>query len=143
MSIQFGDILKHNNLVYPIVDINDVKGGLRSIVTFGSASLASEYTSIPEKYKTGYSLLLEKSTGNIYYLAGTDATNVNHWSSIGVGGNGYGIPSTIPKWITSSTLGNSNITDNGDTIIISGNLMVIGTTSTVSSENLLVKDPII
>jgi len=138
MSIQFGDILKHNNLLYPIVDINDVKGGLRSIATFSSDSLISEYTSIPEKYRTGHSLLLETSTGIIYYLAGTDATNVSHWSPVGVGGNGYGVANTIPKWTSSSILGNSNITDNGDTITISGNLMVIGTTSTISTENLLV-----
>ena len=143
MSIQFGDILKHNNLVYPIVDINDVKGGLRSIATFSSPALVSEYASIPEKYRSGYSLLLETSTGTIYYLAGLDATNVSHWSPVGVGGNGTGIPFTIPKWISSSVLGNSNITDNGDTVTINGNLMVIGTTSTISSENLLVKDPII
>ena len=52
MSIQFGDILKHNNLLYPIVDINDVKGGLRSIATFSSIDLSSEFSSIPEKYKS-------------------------------------------------------------------------------------------
>jgi hypothetical protein len=149
MSIQFGDILQHNNLVYPIVDIKDVKGGLRSIATFSDASLISEYTSgaggttIPEKYKTGYSLMLERNTGTIYYLSGISATNSSHWSPIGISGNGTGMPFTIPKWINSSTLGNSNITDNGDTITINGNLMVIGTTSTISTENLLVKDPII
>lgn len=143
MSIQFGDILQHNNLFYPIVDINDVKGGLRSIATFSSPALVSEYASIPEKYRSGYSLLLETSTGTIYYLAGVDPTNVSHWSPVGIGGNGYGITNTIPKWTSSSVLGNSNITDNGDTVSINGNLMVIGTTSTISSENLLVKDPII
>jgi hypothetical protein len=143
MSIQFGDILKHNNLVYPIVDINDVKGGLRSIATFSSPALVSEYASIPEKYRSGYSLLLETSTGTIYYLAGLDATNKFHWSPVGIGGNGTGVANTIPKWTSSSILGNSNITDNGDTVTINGNLMVIGTTSTISSENLLVKDPII
>lgn len=143
MSIQFGDILQHNNLLYPIVDINDVKGGLRSIATFSSPALVSEYASIPEKYRSGYSLLLETSTGTIYYLAGVDPTNVSHWSPVGIGGNGYGVTNTIPKWTSSSILGNSNITDNGDTITINGNLMVIGTTSTVSTENLLVKDPII
>jgi len=143
MSIQFGDLLQHNNLLYPIVDINDVKGGLRSIATFSSPALISEYTSIPEKYRTGYSLLLETSTGTIYYLAGSDATNVSHWSPVGISGNGYGVANTIPKWTNSSTLGNSNITDNGDTVVINGNLQVIGTTSTISSQNLLVKDPII
>jgi hypothetical protein len=149
MSIRFGDILQHNNPNFPIADITDIKGGLRSIATFSDASLLSEFasgaggTEIPEKYKTGYSLMLERSTGTIYYLSGISATNSSDWSPIGIGGNGYGIPSTIPKWITPSTLGNSNITDNGDTIIISGNLRVIGTTSTISSENLLVKDPII
>lgn len=143
MSIQFGDILKHNNLLYPIVDINDVKGGLRSIATFSSLALVSEYASIPEKYRSGYSLLLETSTSTIYYLAGNDATNEFHWSPVGIGGNGFGVTNSIPKWISSSILGNSNITDNGDTITISGNLMVIGTTSTISTENLLVKDPII
>jgi hypothetical protein len=143
MSIQFGDILQHNNLLYPIVDINDVKGGLRSIATFSSLALVSEYASIPEKYRSGYSLLLETSTGTIYYLAGVDATNVSHWGPVGIGGNGYGVTNTIPKWTSSSILGNSNITDNGDTITINGNLMVIGTTSTVSTENLLIKDPII
>ena len=148
MSIQFGDILRHNNPNYPIADVTDVKGGLRSIATFSDASLISEYTSgasgsiIPEKYKSGYSLLLETSTDSIYYLSGSSATSSSDWRRIGVGGNGYGIPNTIPKWITPYVLGNSNITDNGDTIIISGNLMVIGTTSTVNSENLLVKDPI-
>lgn len=82
MSIQFGDILKHNNLLYPIVDINDVKGGLRSIATFSSDSLISEYASIPEKYRTGHSLLLETSTSTIYYLSGIDATNPEDWSPI-------------------------------------------------------------
>lgn len=82
MSIQFGDILKHNNLLYPIVDINDVKGGLRSIATFSSDSLISEYTSIPEKYRTGHSLLLETSTSTIYYLSGIDATKPEDWSPI-------------------------------------------------------------
>ena len=133
MSIQFGDILQHNNLLYPIVDINDVKGGLRSIATFSSPALVSEYASIPEKYRSGYSLLLETSTGTIYYLSGTDATNVSHWSPVGIGGDGYGTTNTIPKWTSSSVLGNSNITDNGDTITINGNLMVIGTTSTFST----------
>jgi hypothetical protein len=147
MSIQFGDILRHNNPNYPIVDVTDIKGGLRSITTFGSASLISEYTSgasgsiIPEKYKSGYSLLLETSTGNIYYFTGIDPTNVDHWSSIGI--TGTGSTNTIPKWISPSILGNSSITDNGDTVVISSNLMVIGTTSTVNTENLLVKDAII
>jgi len=147
MSIQFGDILRHNNPNYPIADVSDIRGGLRSIATFSGDSLISEYTSgdggsiIPEKYKSGYSLLLETSTGTIYYYSGIDPTNVNHWTSIGIGGNG--VTNTIPKWISPSKLGNSSITDNGDTVVISSNLMVIGTTSTINTENLLVKDPII
>ena len=107
MSIQFGDILQHNNPNYPIADITNIKGGLRSIATFSDASLLSEFTSstgvIPEKYKTGYSLMLERNTGTVYYLSGLSATNSSHWSPIGIGGNGTGIPFYIPKWIGSST----------------------------------------
>ena len=149
MSIQFGDILKHNNPNYPITDITDVKGGLRSIATFSEAGLISEYMSgaggsiIPEKYKSGYSLLLETSTNTIYYFSGATATNTSHWTRVGVGGNGSGVTNSVAKWVGNSTLGTSAITDDGTTVTINANLMVIGTTSTVNSENLLVKDPII
>jgi len=147
MSITFGDNLKHNNPNFPIADITDIKGGLRSIATFSDASLLSEFasgaggTEIPEKYKTGYSLMLERSTGTIYYLSGISATNSSDWTPIGSGGTGT--TNSIAKWIGSTSLGDSLITDNGDTVTVNGNLMVIGTTSTINSENLLVKDPII
>ena len=149
MSIQFGDILKHNNPNFPITDISDVKGGLRSIATFSDAGLISEYTSgaggsiIPGKYKSGYSLLLETSTSTIYYFSGTSATSSSDWTRVGVGGNGTGVTNSVAKWIGTSTLGVGSITDDGDTVTINANLMVIGTTSTVNTENLLVKDPII
>jgi len=153
MSIRFGDILQHNNPNFPIADITDIKGGLRSIATFSDASLLSEFTSgaggtqIPEKYKSGYSLLLETSTDNIYYLSGISATTSSDWRLIG-GGNvsgitGSGTTNSIVKWTGSTSLGDSLITDNGDTVTVNGNLMVIGTTLTVFTENLLVKDPII
>jgi hypothetical protein len=149
MSIQFGDILKHNNPNFPISDITDIKGGLRSIATFSETGLFLEYTSgangsiIPEKYKSGYSLLLETSTNTMYYFSGLTATNTSDWTRVGLGSNGSGVTNSVVKWTGNSTLGTSTITDDGDTVTIYGNLMITGTTSTVNSENLLVKDPII
>ena len=154
MSIQFGNILGHNNPNYPIVDVTDVKGGLRSIATFSDAALLSEYTSgaggteIPEKYKSGYSLLLETSTDSIYYLSGMSATTSSDWSLIGGGSNvsglsGSGITNSVAIWITPNELGSGSIIDNGDTVIINANLQVIGTTSTINAQNLTLSDPII
>jgi hypothetical protein len=155
MSIQFGNILGHNNPNFPIVDVTDVKGGLRSITTFSDASLLSEYTSgaggteIPEKYKSGYSLLLETSTNKIYYLSGMSATTSSDWSLIAGGGSsgsgltGSGITNSVAVWVGSNELGSGSITDNGDTVIINGNLQVIGTTSTINVQNLSLTDAII
>lgn len=142
MSIQFGDILKHNNLLYPIVDITDVKGGVRSIATFSNPSLVSEFTSIPDKYKTGYTLLLETSTNKLYYLTGSDATDTSNWSLIGISGVGAGITNSLPKWTGTSTLGNSNISDSNNIVNINTTLQVgtnsisIGTASTPANINI-------
>ena len=143
MSIPFGDILKHNNLLYPIVDINDVKGGLRSIATFSNTDLYNAFNNIPEKLKTNYTTLLITSTNEYYYLSDTDPTVTTSWALVGSGISGSGVTNSITKWTGTSILGVSNITDDGDTVTINGNLLVMGTTSTVNTENLLVKDPII
>lgn len=127
MSIQFGDILRHNNPNYPITDVSDIKGGLRSIATFSAAGLLLEYTSgasgttIPEKYKTGYSLLLERSTNSLYYFSGTIATNSTNWTRIGGSVGGTGSTNSIVKWTGTSTLGNSSMTDDGSTVTLKGN----------------------
>jgi hypothetical protein len=143
MSINYGDILKHNNPIFPIVDVEDVKGGTRTIGTFNNTDLYNAFNGIPDKLKQNYSNIIVTSTNQHYYLSGTDATITTSWTLIGSGLSTLGTTNSITKWTGSTSLGDSLITDNGDTITINGNLTVIGTSSTITSENLLVKDPII
>ena len=143
MSITLGDNLKHNNPIFPIVDIEDVKGGIRTIATFSNTDLYNAFNNIPDKLKQNYSNLIVTSTNEHYYLSGTDATITTSWTLTGSGLSASGTTNSIAKWTGSTSLGDSIITDNGDTVTISGNLTVIGTSSTITSENLFVKDPII
>ena len=143
MSITLGDNLKHNNPIFPIVDIEDVKGGTRVIATFSNTDLYNAFNDIPDKLKQNYSNLIVTSTNEHYYLSGTDATITTSWTLTGSGLSASGTTNSITKWTGSTSLGDSLITDNGDTVTINGNLNVIGTSSTITSENLLVKDPII
>lgn len=143
MSITYGDNLKHNNPLFPIVDVEDVKGGIRTIATFSNTDLYNAFNDIPDKLKQNYTSLIVTSTSQHYYLTGTDATITTSWTLTGSGLSGTGTTNSIAKWTGSTSLGDSLITDNGDTITINGNLNVIGTSSTITSENLLVKDPII
>jgi hypothetical protein len=143
MSIQFGDNLKHNNPLFPIVDVEDVKGGIRTIATFSNIDLYNAFNDIPDKLKQNYTSLIVTSTSQHYYLTGIDATVTTSWTLTGSGLSGTGTTNSIAKWTGSTSLGDSLITDNGDTVTINGNLNVIGTSSTITSENLLVKDPII
>ena len=75
MSIQFGDILGHNNPNYPIADVTDVKGGLRIIDNFSNIDLYNAFDGIPEKLKQNYSTLLVTNTNKLYYLSGRSS----HW----------------------------------------------------------------
>jgi hypothetical protein len=143
MSITYGDNLKHNNPLFPIVDVEDVKGGARTIATFSNTDLYNAFNDIPDKLKQNYTSLIVTSTSQHYYLTGIDATITTSWTLTGSGLSGTGTTNSIAKWSGSTSLGDSLISDNGDTITISGNLNVIGTSSTITSENLLVKDPII
>jgi hypothetical protein len=143
MSIQFGDNLKHNNPLFPIVDVEDVKGGIRTITTFSDTDLYNAFNDIPDKLKQNYTSLIVTSTSQHYYLTGIDATLTTSWTLTGSGLSASGTTNSIAKWTGSTSLGDSLITDNGDTVTINGNLNVIGTSSTITSENLLVKDPII
>lgn len=143
MSITYGDNLKHNNPLFSIVDVEDVKGGIRTIATFSNTDLYNEFNNIPDKLKQNYTNLIVTSTSQHYYLSGIDATLTTSWTLTGSGLSASGTTNSIAKWTGSTTLGDSLISDDGDTITISGNLTVIGTSSTITSENLLVKDPII
>ena len=58
MSITLGDNLKHNNPIFPIVDIEDVKGGTRVIATFSNTDLYNAFNDIPDKLKQNYSNLI-------------------------------------------------------------------------------------
>lgn len=143
MSITYGDNLKHNNPLFPIVDIEDVKGGTRTIATFSNTDLYNAFNNIPDKLKQNYTNLIVTSTSQHYYLSGTDATITTSWTLTGSGLSALGTTNSLVKWTGSTSLGDSLITDNGDTITINGNLNVIGTSSTITSESLLIKDPII
>jgi hypothetical protein len=143
MSITLGDILKHNNPIFPIVDIVDVKGGIRTIATFSNTDLYNAFSGIPDKLKQNYTNLIVTGTSQHYYLSGTDSTITTSWTLTGSGLSATGTTNSIAKWTGSTSLGDSLITDNGDTITINGNLNVIGTSSTITSQNLLIKDPII
>jgi len=85
---------------------------------------------------------------NLYTLPSTDGTSDQviktdglgnlSWTTVGVGGTGgtgSGITNTITKWTSSSTFGNSNITDDGTTININDSL-IIGTNSVYTSNTL-------
>jgi hypothetical protein len=114
MSIPFGDILKHNNLLYPIVDIDDVKGGLRSIATFSNTDLYNAFNDIPAKLKQNYSTLLITSSNEYYYLSDTDPTITTSWTPL-VGGGSTG--DTLQEVLD---LGNTTTTD----IILQENVKV-------------------
>jgi hypothetical protein len=143
MSITLGDSLKHNNPIFPIADIADIKGGTRTIATFSNTDLYNAFSNIPDKLKQNYTNLIVTNTNQHYYLSGTDATITTSWTLTGSGLSATGTTNSITKWTSSTSLGDSLITDNGDTVTINGNLTVIGTSSIISSQNLLIKDPII
>jgi hypothetical protein len=142
MSITYGDHLKHNNPLFAIMDIEDAKGGIRSIATFSNTDLYNLFNNIPDKLKQNYSTLLVTTTNRYYYLSGTDSSVTTSWTPMNSGFSGSGTTNSVTKWVGESVLGDSIISDDGDTITINGNLLIIGTTSTVNSENLIVKDPI-
>lgn len=93
---------------------------------------------------TGFRMTNGASSG--YYLQ-SDASGNATWAAIGtVSGNGVtasGTTNYVSKFTSSNVLGNSIIQDDGSTVTISGNLTVVGTSSTVNTVNLTVQDPII
>lgn len=86
--ITLGGQLQHSNDLYAIVDINDIRGGVCSVATFDDTSLTDAFSAIPDKLKTNYTFLLDRSTGSLYYLSGTasSAGTTGAWTPIAGGG---------------------------------------------------------
>lgn len=84
--ITLGDQLQHSNQLFSITDITDTRGGIRTVTAFNDSSLNAAFSTIPDKLKTNYSLLLETSTNRIYYLSGTPAQAIatTAWTLTGV-----------------------------------------------------------
>jgi hypothetical protein len=102
--------------------------------------LNSQHFQIEQNYST----LIDRSTGDLYYLSGLTASQTSSWSIIKPGTVvGNGSLNTITKWTGTSSVGNSSITDDGNTVTINANFNVLGTSSTINTKNLVVKDPII
>jgi hypothetical protein len=133
MSINFKDELSHSNPTYSIVDISNIRGGNRSIATFSNAALSLEFSALPDRPKQNYSTLIDRSTGDLYYLSGLTASQTSSWSIVtsqGSGLLGSGSLNRITKWTGTASVGNSSITDDGNTVSINANLTVLGTAST-------------
>lgn len=85
MSIPLPSDIAHTNPVYAIADIKDIRGGINYVSGFNNTNLSALFSSIPDKVKTYYSLLVDNSTNNLYYLTG-NPNNTSGWTLISGGG---------------------------------------------------------
>jgi hypothetical protein len=107
MSINFKDELSHSNPTYSIVDESNIRGGNRSIGTFDNSTLSAEFSALPDRPKQNYSTLIDRSTGDLYYMSGLTASETSSWSIIKPGTVvGSGTLNTVTKWSGTSSVTN-------------------------------------
>lgn len=78
--IGFPGILAQNNITQPIVDSNEIDGGLKQVASFNNTALGT-FSSQTAKFKLG-TTLLDVSTNNLYYLTGTNLLDTGSWTLI-------------------------------------------------------------
>jgi hypothetical protein len=89
MPVAFGDLITHsNNGTFALVDITEVRGAIRGVTAFDNTNLAAEFANIPDKVKVNYSVIVDRSTGQVYYLSSGNGTDTSHWSLILAGPSG-------------------------------------------------------
>ena len=84
MAIGFPGLLQQSNNTQPIVDSNDVYGGLKQIGTFSNTGLSSSFGTQISKFKIGTSLV-DTSTNIIYYLTSPNPLFTSSWSKFDPG----------------------------------------------------------
>lgn len=85
MPIFYTDILQHANPTLPIVDSNELDGGLKQIGTFSNIGLSASFGSQLAKFKLGTRLYVTASN-TMYYLSSIDPTLTTSWTLFGAGG---------------------------------------------------------
>lgn len=88
--------------------------------------------------------IIESSITNteLSYLTNVSAniqTQINQLSQLAISGAGAGTTNRITKFITSSSMGDSSITDNGSLVTFS---TPVSSNSTINATNLVIKNPI-
>ena len=81
-QITLSGTIGHSNPVLSIIDILDAQGGMRTIPTFTSGALSTEFAGIPNKVKQYVSTITVTDTNSIYYLKGITATEIGSWEPL-------------------------------------------------------------
>ena len=78
MSIILPGQLSHSNPDFAIADIKDVRGGIKSVAILDTPSLFT-FSNELDKFLTGHSIIIERTTNRMFRLSGLDPLDLNSW----------------------------------------------------------------
>lgn len=81
MSIILPGLLSHSNPDFAIADIKDVRGGIKSVAILDTSSL-SAFSAELDKFLTGHSIIIERTTNRMFRLRGLNPLDVNSWDLV-------------------------------------------------------------
>ena len=87
MSIILPGQLSHSNPDFAIADIKDVRGGIKSVAILDTPSLFT-FSNELDKFLTGHSIIIERTTNRMFRLSGLYPLDLNSWDLISTVFNG-------------------------------------------------------
>lgn len=76
--------IQHSNPSFSIIDINDVRGGIKSVDTFDNPSLQNLLSTGIDKFLIDHTIILERSSNSFFWLSGSTPSDVGSWNSISI-----------------------------------------------------------
>lgn len=76
--------LQHSNSNFAIIDVNDIRGGIKSVDIFDSNSLVNLHTSGVDKFLADHTLILERSSNSFFWMSGLTSSDIASWTPISI-----------------------------------------------------------
>ncbi len=77
--------IQHSNPAFSIIDINDVRGGIKSVDVFDAPSLQNLLTTGGiDKFLLDHTVILERSSNSFFWMSGATPSSISSWTSISI-----------------------------------------------------------
>lgn len=76
--------IQHSNPSFAIIDVNDVRGGIKSVEVFDAPSLENLLTGGVDKFLPDHTIILERSSNSFFWMSGATPSDVGSWTGISI-----------------------------------------------------------